>query len=152
MRIRGEKDRPMNEDGLVTPQNQTLLFYPSSTAAELNSEFVEKLTGPVTLVVPDGSWRQAGKVMNRVEALRSVVHVKLPEGPIPRLRLRKESKVGGLSTFEAVARAIGLLESPEAQAKMEAFYKILAERTLWSRAKLTLQECETEIPRSALYR
>jgi DTW domain-containing protein YfiP len=152
LRVRGEKGQPMEERGLVTADRETLLFYPSDEALELNAETLVKFKRPLTLVVPDGSWRQAGKMMNRVEALQGVTHVKLPAGPTPRLRLRKESKVGGLSTFEAVTRAIGIIEGLSFQMELEEFYKIYTERTLWSRAKLLLKDCETGIPRAALFR
>ena len=72
-----------------------------------------------------------------------------PGGPKPKYWLRKESKIGGLSTFESVARALGVIEGPETQMQLEEFFKIIAERTLWSRAKLLISECETEIPRQA---
>lgn len=142
----------MSDRGLVISEKDTLLFYPSDRAVELTEEYVKSFKKPLNLVVPDGSWRQAGKIMNRVESLKDVPHVKLPPGPVPKLRLRKESKPGGLSTFEAVARAIGIIEDYGAQKRLEEFYKIYTERTLWSRAKLLLKDCETDIPRAALYR
>lgn len=149
VRIRGDKDLPMNSEGLVLPDRENLLFYPSGKAVELSQEFLETITKPINLIVPDGSWRQAAKVMKRESVLKDVTHVKLPVGPIPKHRLRKESKPGGLSTFEAVARALGFIEDPSVQKNLEDFFKILAERTLWSRAKLLITDCETEIPRAA---
>jgi DTW domain-containing protein len=149
VRIRGDLDIPMNSDGLVTEDRETLLFYPSEHAVELSEEFLKTISKPITLVVPDGSWRQASKVSKRVEVLKNVRHVKLPPGPIPQYRLRKETKPGGMSTFEAVARALGIIEGFVIQEKLEELFKILAERTLWSRAKLLITDCETEIPRGA---
>ncbi len=149
VRIRGDKDIPMDSEGLVTEDREALLFYPSDRAIELSSEFLKTINKPITLIVPDGSWRQASKVSKRVEILKSVTHVKLPLGPIPQYRLRKETKPGGLSTFEAVARALGIIEGLEVQEKLEELFKVLAERTLWSRAKLLITDCETEIPRGA---
>jgi DTW domain-containing protein YfiP len=149
VRIRGDKDLPMNSEGLVTEDRETLLFYPSERAVELSTSFLKTISKPITLIVPDGSWRQASKVPKRVAALKTAIHVKLPQGPVPQYRLRKETKLGGMSTFEAVARALGIIEGFEVQEKLEKLFKILAERTLWSRAKLLITDCETEIPRNA---
>jgi DTW domain-containing protein YfiP len=146
VRIRGKKGSVMSSRGLVDDNFETLFFYPSEKATELSSDFIKTIGKPITLIVPDGSWRQAGKVMNRESVLKNIRHVKLPIGPTPALRLRKESKVNGLSTFEAVARALGVIENIQVQASLESFYQIIAERTLWSRAKLLLKDCETKIP------
>jgi len=54
-------------------------------------------------------------------------------------------------TLEAIARAIGILESPTAQASLETLMRILVERTLWSRGRLAASECKTAgIPIEAL--
>jgi DTW domain-containing protein len=65
---------------------------------------------PITLIVPDGNWRQASKVRNRVAGLSHVACVSLPAGEPSVYRLRAEAHEGGLSTLEAIARAMGLLE------------------------------------------
>jgi DTW domain-containing protein YfiP len=149
LRIRGDKENPMSSEGLVVKERETLLLYPSSTSIELSKEFIDRIDKPITLIVPDGSWRQAGKVMKREAVLKNVIHVRVPAGPRPKHRLRRETKIGGMSTFEAVARALGIIESPLVQEKLEEIFKILAERTLWSRAKLLAEDCETHIPLGA---
>src|SRR5438045_2358240 len=44
LRIRGLKDRPMSTDGFVREGRGSFLLYPSSHAAELNADFVSRLT------------------------------------------------------------------------------------------------------------
>jgi DTW domain-containing protein YfiP len=64
-------------------------------------------------------------------------------------RLRLENRPGGLATFEAIARALGIIEGENIQAEMEAAFKLKVERTLWARAKIPLHECAGGIPREA---
>ena len=59
IRIRGRKDERLSLADLEQDGRHSLLLYPSSHAAELNADFVAGLAGPVTLIVPDGSWGTA---------------------------------------------------------------------------------------------
>src|SRR5690606_34413916 len=62
---------------------------------------------------PDGSWRQAKRVAKREEALKDVQAVVLSDMRPSLYRLRRQVKEGRLCTFEAIARALGDLESLE---------------------------------------
>lgn len=91
---------------------------------------------PVTLVVPDGTWRQAAKVRARTPGLAGLPAVTLPPGPPSRYRLRREAHPSLLSTLEAVARALGILEGPEVQRALEAALDAVVHRTLWVRGEM----------------
>jgi len=152
IRIRGRKDERMSSVGLVQKGRHSLLLYPSSHAAELDADFVSRLTGPVTLIVPDGSWAQTRRIIRRETALVGIPHVKLPTGPPSEYRLRNQSSEKSLCTLEAIARTLGILESREAQARMEALLRVMVERTLWSRGMVTADQCTAAgIPRDAFY-
>ncbi|MDB4968907.1 MAG: hypothetical protein JWN44_4596, partial [Myxococcales bacterium] len=113
---------------------QPLLVFPDDDATPLSQW--AKLDRPVTLVVPDGTWRQAAKVRKRVAGLSDVPCVSLPEGNASRYRLRSESRAGGLATMEAIARAFGILEGAQVErALLELFYTMV-DRTLWIRGQL----------------
>ncbi|MFO0747530.1 MAG: tRNA-uridine aminocarboxypropyltransferase [Myxococcota bacterium] len=88
---------------------------------------------PVVVVVPDGTWRQANKMAVRIPALAALPRYGLPPGPPSRYRLRLEHREDGLATFEAIARAFGLLEGPAVQAAMEALFEAMVRGTLASR-------------------
>ena len=45
-------------------------------------------------------------------------------------RLRHEPKAGGLGTFEAMARALRILEGEEVYLKLEALFQTMVDRTL----------------------
>lgn len=150
LRLRGDKVQPMSDQGLIKAGHEPLLLYPSDDAVELTPAFAAQLNRPAALIVPDGSWRQASKVASRVPALTGVTRVKLVPGRPTEYRLRRETKQDGLATFEAIARALGVLEGPAVQTELEAVFRAMVERTLWSRGWLSTRECTTGIPPEAI--
>ena len=123
----------MRTEGFIQPGRRSLLLYPSSQAAELNADFVAGLMAPVTLIVPDGNWRRTRKFVRHDPALAGIPHVKLPAGAPSEYRLRVQSDESSLCTLEAVARAVGILESRDAQVRLEELLRVMVERTLYSR-------------------
>jgi DTW domain-containing protein len=143
IRIHGRKDQRMSTEGLVEPGRTSLLLYPSPGSAELTQEFAARLSGPVNLLVPDANWRQTTKFVRREPCLSGIPHVRLPPGPPSEYRLRTQRNEQNLCTLEAIARAIGILESRETQASLERLLRVLVERTLWSRGRLPAEQCTT---------
>lgn len=153
IRINGRKEDRLSTEGLIEEGRRSLLLYPSPFATELTAEFVASLPGPVNLIVPDGKWRQTQKFVRREPALSGITHVKVPEGEPSAYRLRSQPNDKSLCTLEAIARAIGALESIEAQRQLETVLKILVERTLWCRGMLAAEKCTTSgIPEEAFRR
>lgn len=101
---------------------------------------------PVTLIVPDGTWRQASKVQNRVPGLADIPCVSLPPGERSSYRLRFEAHAEGLSTLEAIARALGVLEGLHVQHALERVFRIVIERALWSRGAIPTSEVAGGVP------
>ncbi len=127
---------------------EPVLLFPHEDAEPLD-RFVASAR-PVTLVVPDGTWRQASKMRRRVPGLANVRCVALPaSADRTPLRLRAEAHAHGLSTLEAIARALGVLEGPAVQAALELLYLTIVERTLWMRGALATHEVTTGIPEDA---
>ncbi|MGK5083840.1 tRNA-uridine aminocarboxypropyltransferase [Bdellovibrionota bacterium FG-1] len=118
-----------------------LVLFPSEDAAILTSEFVATLKRPVTLWVPDGSWKQARKMAHREPALQTAISVKLSPGPPSEYRLRAEPHPYQLSTFEAIARAMGVLEGPAVQQELEIFFRIMVGRHLCARGLIRAADC-----------
>jgi len=141
LRIRGRKEERMATDGLVEPGRTSLLLYPSPIAIELTPDFVSRIETPVNLIVPDGSWPQTTRFVRRETSLKGIQHVKLSPGPPSEYHLRTQRDDQNLCTLEAIARAIGALESTEAQHQLETLLRVLVERTLWSRGKISSSQC-----------
>lgn len=152
IRIHGLKDERMLTTGLTEPGRHSLLLYPTVEAAELNSEYVATLSGPVNLIVPDSNWRQTQRFVRREPALVGIPLVKLPVGPPSIYKLRHAPHPMSLCTLEAIARAIGILESPAAQAQLEFLLRVMVERILWTRGVLPADQCTAAgIPQSAFH-
>ena len=113
LHVHGVQDRPLVPKDLLREGRRPLLLYPSDDAAVLNDTWLAKDNRPIDLLVPDGNWRQASRMPKRIEALKHMQCVKLPPGPNTQWGLRHEPKEEGLATFEAIARALGIIESKE---------------------------------------
>jgi DTW domain-containing protein YfiP len=102
--------------------------------------------GPLTLVVPDGTWSQAIRARKRIPGLEGLRCATVPPGETT-YRLRHDPRPGHLSTLEAIARALGALEGPAVRSELERVLRIMVDRTLWSRGKLDAADVEGGIPR-----
>lgn len=133
LRIHGHRDRPLDLSDLDVPERRTLILYPGDEVPVLSRSVMEQDRRPVTLVVPDGNWRQASRMGRRLPGLDHAEMVRLPEGPPTRWGIRREHHPEGLATFEAIARAFGIIESPEVQAGLEELFDLMVQRTLSAR-------------------
>ncbi len=133
IRLRGQKDAPLDTSGIVMPQRRTLLLYPGENASLLSPALVAQDPKPITLVVPDGSWRQAAKIVQREPTFADLEQVVLPDMGPSLYQLRNEPKEGGLATFEAIARALRIIEGEEIYADLVRLFTTMVERTLATR-------------------
>jgi len=143
LQVHGARDRPLDLTELHTRGRRVLLLFPAPDARPLTAELLAEDARPVTLVVPDGSWRQASRAARRIPGLAQAENVVLVEGPASAYRLRQEPKDGGLATFEAIARALGVIESPAVQRQLEALFTRMVERTLATRGRAVVPSVES---------
>jgi tRNA-uridine aminocarboxypropyltransferase len=148
IRVRGREGQRLVLDDLIDPARQSLVLYPSPGSRLLSRSEVEADGRPVTLVVPDGNWGQARKVTTREPALADMPRVHLPPGPPSRYRLRSHHNPRYVSTLEAVARALGILEGPEVREHLEQVLEVMVERTLYTRGELAAEQVTGGLPRA----
>jgi len=144
--VRGHESTP-GDAVSFPPGTRPLLLFPHEGAREL-SEY-KSSPEPVTLVVPDGTWRQASKVRLRVRGLEGVPCVTLPSGIPTRYRLRSESHEHGMATMEAIARAFGILEGTAVEEALLSVFDAMVGRTLWARGEVLTSEVRGGIPEGA---
>lgn len=130
--VHGHADTPVDLTGTLEGPHRPILLFPDDDAPVL-SEALRDDPRPISLIVPDGSWRQARRMARRIPGLENVQRVCLPEGPPSRYRLRREPLHGGLATLEAIARAFGILEGATVQQQLETLLDLMVERTLSTR-------------------
>lgn len=123
---------------------QPLLLFPHGDARPL--EEWRDSPRPLTLVVPDGTWRQANKARRRVEGLVDLPCVALPPMVRSSYRLRHDRRPDRVSTIEAVALALRILEGPAAAEPLERIFRIMVDRTLWTNGRIATGEVTGGIP------
>ncbi len=147
--IVGDLDRPLDLP-VVRDGELGLVLSPDDDAVSI--ERYANVDQPVVLVVPDGTWRQAGKMRRRVPGLADLPCVTLPETAASTYRLRAEPRSGGLATLEAIAHALRILEGErgaEIEAALLSVFHVMVERTLWLRGALRDGEVIGGIPAAA---
>lgn len=120
----GLKREPLRTDDLRAPN--TWLLFPGHEDSPLPGP------PPDRLVVIDGSWSQARRMVQRIEALRGMPRLSLPTGAESPARLRT-APPGGMSTLEAIARAVERLEGSELAEPLDLLNRAMIERVLESR-------------------
>jgi DTW domain-containing protein len=83
---------------------------------------------PRQLVVLDASWSQARRMFRKLAALRGLPILRLADDAMPVARLRDSPGPGRVSTIEAIARALRLIEGDAAAAPLEALFALAVER------------------------
>ncbi|MCJ2371628.1 DTW domain-containing protein [Pseudomonas sp. RGM 3321] len=95
---------------LNPPGYQARLLFPGD-AAETLLPYVQSSL-PTLLVVPDGTWRKARKLLHLNPLLAGLPRVTPGTVPVSRYRLRKAPGPDALSTLEAIVHALQELEAP----------------------------------------
>lgn len=146
--VRGGQDSELHALA-PDPTRQALLLFPSDDAQPLDTWAGS--TRPITLVVPDGTWRQASKVRARVPGMSDLPCVTLPTNDAPtQYRLRDETHPHGLATLEAIARAMGILEGAPVREALERVFRIMVDRSLWLRGALATEQVTGGVPEAAI--
>lgn len=125
------------DPGRHVPAGATpVVLFPGHGARPLRPEVVASLPSPPALVVPDGNWKQASRMVKRLPLLAAAVKVTLPGLVTPGLAVRRNRERHHMSTYEAVAQALGILEGDEVAVPMLDFYRRATDRMLLVRGKL----------------
>lgn len=112
-----------------------VVLFPGRGARELTPELVASLPPSLALVVPDGNWKQAARMVKRLPLLAGAVKVALPTRAFDGSALRR-NRPGRMSTYEAVTQALGAIEGEEVAGPLLDFYRRATDRMLLVRGKL----------------
>lgn len=84
---------------------------------------------PERLVFLDATWHQARRMRQRIAGLRGLPVLSLPIDVVPAARLRESPGGGRVSTIEAIAAALRLVEGDAPAAALERLFALLVERS-----------------------
>ncbi|QRK06202.1 DTW domain-containing protein [Archangium violaceum] len=109
-------------DTALLSEPGTWLLYPDGPTAPPDAP------APRQLVVLDASWSQARRMTQRLPSLRTLPRLVLPPPTPGMLRLREPTHPSGMSTLDAIARAVAMLEGPEAAEPLERLAALRVQR------------------------
>jgi DTW domain-containing protein YfiP len=137
VRIRGEGREALDlSDLLVDTGYRTLLLFPANGALELG-DMVGQDPRPIQLIVPDGTWRQARKLVSRHPELMVVPRVKIRAPDRSVFQLRAQSQPDRMATLHALACALGVIEGEQIATQLMTLYHTKIQRTLAGRGILS---------------
>lgn len=95
---------------LSDPKWHSCVLFPGPNAQPIAEFAALRADKPLRLVVPDGTWRKARKLLYLNPALAALPQVTLAQPGVSRYRLRKAPMAGALSTLEAIVYALTEVE------------------------------------------
>lgn len=93
------------------PGYESRLLFPGAHA-QILEEGVPVAPGPYLLIVLDGTWRHARKLLHDNPGLAQLARFALPDTMPARYRIRHADTQGALSTIEALTYALNIVEAP----------------------------------------
>lgn len=136
----GASPTPTDPAAHVPAVATPVVLFPGHGARTLTRKLVASLPSPPALVVPDGNWRQASRMVKRLPLLAGAVKVSLPNRAFAGPGVRRNCAAHHMSTYEAVAQALGILEGEAVAGALFDFYRRATDRLLLVRGKLRLSE------------
>jgi DTW domain-containing protein YfiP len=128
----------MSREGLniardISGPTRPLVLFPEPSAPVLDSSYLAEVDHPITLIVPDGTWKQARKITHRLQSLSGIPRVRLAPGALSRYSLRRNQAPGGLCTIEAVSQALRVIEGDKIAEQLDRYLSLMIERVQWAR-------------------
>jgi DTW domain-containing protein YfiP len=128
VRLHGSPKQKVSSAGVEAASSSTLVLYPGRGADPLSAESIALLPRPLTLLVPDGNWNQTQHMMRRLPMLSQARPVCLGERSLDHPGLRRNRRADCMSTFEAIAQALGILEGQATEDHLLKFFRHVLER------------------------
>jgi DTW domain-containing protein YfiP len=111
-------------------EGNAYLLFPDEAAIDVETA---TFPSPITLIVLDGTWTQASKLLKWNPMLAALPRLRLtPQKPSPYGEIRREPAEHCVATIEAIAHVLGYLENdPERCAQMLRPFTSMVERQLY---------------------
>ena len=117
----------------VAASGNAYVLFPGDDAIDVETA---SFAAPITLIVVDGTWRQAQKLIHRNPALAALPRLRLsPRAPSLYGEIRREPAAHCVATVEAIAHVLGYLEKD--QERFSALLRPMAAMVAQQRAFAT---------------
>jgi DTW domain-containing protein YfiP len=134
--IRGEKNKLFNPDKVIKEEYQNLILY--TGGRELTHEYVKSFDKPINLIVPDGTWTTAPRIVVREPKFHKIPKVSLINPPKSQYKLRKHPNPYYISTFEAILYSLEIIEdNHKLKDKLLYYFLMKIDNLLWLAGKLS---------------
>lgn len=104
----GEYFPQLNE--IIAAAESVFILFPTTDPRLLQPLTASPTGQPSLLIVPDGTWRKAHKIMHENPVLSTLPHLSLPLGEPSQYRIRRARDSAAVSTIEAIVRTLNVLE------------------------------------------
>jgi DTW domain-containing protein YfiP len=96
--------------GIIASVGQAVLLFPAKDEAQSRPAAAYRGHPSTLLIVPDGTWRQARRIVRSNTVLSTLPRLSLPLGEPSAYRVRKAREPAAVSTIEAIVRVLSLVE------------------------------------------
>ena len=133
--IRGEKNKLFNPDDVLLNEYQNIILY--TGGRELTHDYIKSFDKPINLIVPDGTWTTAPRIVVREEKFYKIPKVSLFSPPKSQYKIRKHPNPYYISTFEAIIYSLEIIENnSELKDKLLYYFLMKIDNLLWLAGKL----------------
>lgn len=122
--IRGIKEKPLDLNTQLTFKAPPLILYPTEDASEVNDDWVVENPGPFHLIVPDGNWTQARKIVKRETKLNEIPAVVVKTQRSSSYLLRTQEHENQLCTMEAIIEFLKYFEDSSVIEQLENNFQL----------------------------
>lgn len=113
---------------LSDPSRPAVVLYPGPDARDIVRDTP---AGPVTLVVVDGTWANASKLVRRDPLLKTLPRYAFKPGAPSEYRIRREPRAHYVSTIESLVQVLGVLEgSPDRFLPLLEPFRVMVDRQI----------------------
>lgn len=117
-------------DATVASADRAALLFPADDESLSASFDADSQSGSLLLIVPDGTWRKARRIIRANPVLETLPRFSLPAGDPSAYRVRKASEPAAVSTIEAIVRTLSVLEPEKDFQPLLVPFNVLVEQQI----------------------
>ena len=115
---------------ILASANSAYLLFPTKVESQRQPLGALPLAESSLLIVPDGTWRKARKIVHANPILSTLPHLSLPLGEPSAYRVRKAREPAAVSTIEAIVRTLTILEPEQDFQPLLKPFQVLVEQQI----------------------